>query len=484
MPPKRRQPRPSPPPEPDQSAREDDAVSDNPSSENEQDADGSPVVPLYNTTFSAHRVSPLYLGDRSELGGGGELTPPRLHLLSQRLRDRLVGDVVRGVEIGAAAGPLGAGDDSAAAVAGRAGALESVDIRWLGVGEVVGLDGGDGEDDDAVMRAGLAGKKALHVEIRYELASCTALLLPSLSEEDEEAGKSRSGGLDPGRVRFGVGAHGNAQEGDSMDWEHTVDPAHFLRLPLLLLRMPAHVKAAFADFLSTTFDCRVSPMRLGTRSLVQTWEAWIRAAGLRSGRLPTKDVVISLGFHIPAPSAATTSRPGQNGGGDSAGEPQEPLGIKSIEVIVPAAELERFVAEGKRFPTVTRNRQLGDKAMKWGWEDDLAKRRNLAGRLYEEGWEWRAQPGAGKDAFEQPFTDALGRYLKEHLALNLFHPGVRITKIGCGGFAMSESRLKVFPPARSGAGEGSASSLQTQHGAVLELLGGLAEKARVQMVSL
>ncbi|KAL2267951.1 hypothetical protein VTJ83DRAFT_5228 [Remersonia thermophila] len=486
MPPKRRQPRPSPPPEPDPSARDDGPGSDNtPTDDDEPDADASPAVPFYNTTFSAHRVSPLYLGSRGELGGGGELTPSRLHLLAQRLRDRLVGDVVRGVEVGAAAGPLGAGDEGAAAAAGRAGALERVEMRWVSVGEVLGLEGGGEEgDDEAAVRAGWAEKRGLHVEIVYELASCSALLLPLLSlDESEEAGKSGPGGRDRERLWFGVGAQGGAHEGDAMDWERTVDPAHFLRLPLLLLRMPAHAKAVLADFLSTTFDCRVTPMRLGTRSLVHTWEAWIRTAGLRSGRASAKDVVISLGFHVPAADDITTPRPGQDGGRDSAGEPQQPLGIRSIEVIVPAAELERFVAEGKRLPAATRNGQLRNKTAQWGWEDDLAKRRKLAGRLYEEGWEWRARPGAGEDALEQPFTEALGRYLQEHLALNLFHPGVRITKIGCGGFAMSESRLKVFPPARSAAGQGSASSLRDHHGAVLELLAGLTGKAQVQMVS-
>jgi hypothetical protein len=240
--------------------------------------------------------------------------------------------------------------------------------------------------------------------------------------------------------------------------------------------MPAPVKVAFTDWLSTMFDCRVSPMRLGTRSLVFSWEAWIRTAGLSSGRVSSKDVAITLGFHVP------TEKSGQGGGEGIADQP-EGLGLRSIDVIVPATELERFVAEGKRLPTTKQTKQPAEGGLKWSWQDDLARRRKLAGHLHEEGWEWRSEVAASdkKDdgAFAQPFTEALGCYLKEHLALDLFHPAVRITKIGCGGFVMSESRLKVFAPTRAGDEDGA--SLRAQRSAVLELLGGLVEKAQVGM---
>ncbi len=35
----------------------------------------------------------------------------------------------------------------------------------------------------------------------------------------------------------------------------------------------------------------------------------------------------------------------------------------------------------------------------------------------------------------------------EHLALNIFHPGVRITKTACSGYVMTEGRLKISTPA-------------------------------------
>ncbi|KAK4097868.1 hypothetical protein N658DRAFT_499957 [Parathielavia hyrcaniae] len=411
--------------------------------------------PFYNTTFSAHRVSPLYLGSEP-------LTQTRLQALSQQIRDKLVGDIIRGVEVGVPA----PGEES---IIGRAGALERVVIVWVSVADVLGilreeeLDGlgeGDGDGDGDGDTAGwwqyvaqLPDKKALHITLQYEMASCTALMLPPLSN---------TGGDDvpaPAQTRFAVG------DANEMDWEPT--PNRFLSLPLLLLRMPAPLKTTIADFLSKTFDCRVSPMRLGTRSLVRSWEAWIRSVGLPSREPLARDVVLSLGFHAPPPEKSSSTAPD---GVETAG--QQHLGLKAIDVIVPAGELRRFVAAGKRL-AATGNQQAfsSSKVLKWGWEDDVRKRRTLAGRLYEEGWEWRMGAREGED---QPFTEALGCYLKEHLGLDMFHPGVRVVKIACGGFAMSENRLKVFAPAAEGG--------LALRGAVLQFLGGLVAKAQMQMV--
>lgn len=493
MPPKRRQNRPA---DPDPSRRASPPRRDQPPHEDEEEEEEldddptalSPPFPFYNTTFSAHRVSPLYLGNQP-------LIPPRLQLLAQRLRDTLVGDVIRGVEIGsaAAAAASAGGDDDGSTTIGRAGALERVEIQWVSVSDVLGISPEEAEaeanastmeeeEDDAgvadsrrLAAAQLPGKKALHIALRYELASCTALLLPPLLPG--ETGDRSA--VDGGETRFAVGGGAAA---DEMDWERTVDPTHFLNLPLLLLRMPAPLKTVIGDFLSTTFDCRVSPMRLGTRSLVHSWEAWIKSAGLPTPGVLGKDVVLTLGFYIP-PSSAAPSQPSADGDAITDGQHQQPLGLKSIEVIIPAAELKRFVAAGKRL--VKPQNKPSVPTAGWEWEHDLKTRRRLAGRLYEEGWGWRSAPTDAADGYpvDQPFTEALACYLKEHLALNLFHPGVRVTRIGCGGFAMSETRLKLFAPAGSEEANGGGLSWLGQRGAVFELLARLAEKAQVQKVT-
>ncbi|KAK0747124.1 kinetochore complex Sim4 subunit Fta1-domain-containing protein [Schizothecium vesticola] len=303
-------------------------------------------VPFYSTTFSAHRVSPLYLG-----GPGQPLDARRLQTLAQRLRDVLVGDVVRGVEVG-----LSRDEDGAM---GRAGALEVVEMR-----------------------------------------------------------------------------------------------------------MPAPLKEVVAEFLATAFDCRVSPLRLGTRSMVQGWEAWIRTAGLPTRGPLAKDVVLSLGFFLP-PEQEEADKD------ESEDEEDRQLGLKSVEVFIPAAELTRFVDAG-RAPSKSK---AGPKAI---WDDDIRKRRKLAGRMHEEGWEWRKESTDEDPAVFQPFTEALGRYIDHHMGLNLFHPGVRITKLACGGFVMSESRLKIFAPAGLGDAVAGGGSSSGQRKAVWELLRDLVQKARGQ----
>lgn len=466
MPPRKRQNRPADPDPPsparDQSPPEDE--------EDDSHVSGHSPLPFYNTTFSAHRVSPLYLGSEP-------LTTNRLRLLAQRLRDKLVGDVVRGVEVG---GPAADGGDDSSIV-GRAGALESVEIHWVSLADVLGIvredlealdlealgEGNGVTADWRSVAAQLPGERALHIALRYEMASCTALMLPPLFEGQDERQKT-------GNTRFSVGG----ASADEMDWERSVDSAHFLALPLLLLRMPAPLKTTIGEFLSTTFDCRVSPMRLGTRTLVRSWEAWIRSAGLPSRGPLAKDVVLSLGFYVP-PSDKPSKAPGQHPEDEATEDQQQPLGLKSIEIIIPVAELKKFVTAGKRLAKTSDKQTAASGG--WGWEDDRKRRRKLAGRLYEEGWEWRrTSANAGGAPDEQPFTEALACYLKEHAGLNMFHPGVRILKIGCGGFAMSETRLKLFAPVGSGEAEAEGSSLFGQRGAVLELLEGLIVKAQVQ----
>ncbi|KAJ4398215.1 hypothetical protein N0V85_006341 [Neurospora sp. IMI 360204] len=415
--------------------------------------------PFYNTTFSTHRVSPLYVGKQP-------LNRQRLQTLSQRLREILVGDVVRGVEVG-----LGRADGEDG-VMGRAGALEYVDIRWVSMGTVLDITSSDqhesDEDDEDTTRTDLdwsalveqlQDKKALHILLRYEAAECTALLLPSSSDQQPETSTTQF-------------VLSNSQP------TSPPNPTHFLSLPLLLLRMPVPLKTIMADFLSTTFDCRVSSLRLGTRSLVQSWESWIRTAGLAERGPLAKDMVLNLGFYIPPLDKGNTHKENAPDATAAAGEDkersgQEPLGIKGVDVIIPAAELGRFVRAGKQLDgDKAKEKEKGNSKEKPTWETDVKKRRKLAGRLGEEGWEWRTIVSGDNETEEgqqqSPFTEALGRYVDKHLGLNLFHPGVRVTKIACGGFVMSEGRLKVFAPREGG---------QRQKAAVWKLVSGLVGKA-------
>lgn len=394
MPPRRRKPNTDPEPEPERERL-------SPSAE-----DLEPPPPFFNTTFSTHRASPLYIGANA-------LTYARLQTLSQRLRDTLVGDVVRGVQVGLE------GSDSSL---GRAGPLEKVGIRWVGVDALLGAEDTEADlsrdlDESGLESTSQSKKRALVFEMRYENALCTAVLMPLLTEKAQPApdGLQSANELDiPGLLAD----------------ESSAENTHFLQLPLLLLRMPTPLKSIIVDFLSSTFDCRISPLRLGTKSLTAAWEKWIQDAGLPSKGPLAKDMVLTLGFYVP---------PTEAGDGEDE-QASERLGIKSIDIIFPADELRRFTKEGR---ALANGRTGKRKAPTQGYEDDARKRKKLAGGKSDEGWAWREDQGTKQ---QQPFLNAVGAYLDEHLALDLFHPGVSVTKIACGGFVLSEGRIKVFTP--------------------------------------
>ena len=256
------------------------------------------TVPFFNTTLFTYRVSPLHLGDNP-------LTPGRLQVLSQRLRDTVVGDVVRGVEVGLV------GDDTSMP---RAGVLQFVDVRWVNLGTILGLDpagsssrspsqdlGSDGAepissakdpgDPAARERVGKIAlrRRALLLSLRYENAFYTALLVPPLVEDTTP-----------------LDIQGKPLNED-----------RFVTLPLLLLRMPAPLRPIIVDFLSTNFDCRISQLRFGTRTLVTSLESWMATTGLAASESAAKDVVLTLGFSLPAPgmpdSETEEARPGNPG---------------------------------------------------------------------------------------------------------------------------------------------------------------------------
>lgn len=409
-------------------------------------------------------------------------------------------------------------DDSALS---RTGALEAVAIAWVTLDGLVGPCpgqtqqqdgrerettpvGGDSGDDQAGDVSGLStstgvwaspGKtRGLQISLQYEHAECAALLLPSIRDaaSSEDVAADHAPSAPDTLLNLGVGRPDEK------------DPA-FLHLPLLLLRMPAPLKAAIIGFLSRTFDCRVSSLSLGTRSLVRALETWTGELGPETNVNSAKDVVLTLGFHPPTVVQCRRSRRKQeqqhqqqdmaqvkqtHGYDDDAQETSETaLGLKSIDVIIPSADLLRFVTAGKAYEMGKRASpdQARDKRRRAGAEcrDPYieAKRRRLGGDKDEEGWTWRHGPAVSEHSgsrFDsvppQPFTEALSQYVQQHVALDMFHPAVRISKIACGGFVLSEGRVKIF---------GMSPVADADHGiakqrATWGVLGGLLEKARVK----
>lgn len=499
MPPKGRT-RPSDPPaaaSPAASTANQSAAASSPSHPSTSFAlDGDDAPPFLNTTFTTHRASPLYIGSHP-------LTQERLHVLSQRLRDVLVGDVVRGVEVG-----LDRGADDA--TMRRAGALEVVAMGWVRLEGLMGRHVATGEEgaqdqatparSDAADQSGVSldttasgspGKRrALQISLQYENTECAALLLPSLREarSDTDAPPAR-GDMAAATSVLGMG---DARPDES-------DP-EFLHLPLLLLRMPAPLRAVIIDFISRTFDCRISSLSLGTRSLVGALERWMRDSKVPTKGHFAKDVVLTLGFYGPtvtqyprqAKEAAKENHAEEEEEDDGSKGPETTVGIKSIDVIIPNQDLRRFakvgsIYERRQSATLDQVRSKRKEAFEGDVQDTFghAKRRRLGGDKDEESWTWRQwdahpkQPAAeAQGTRSQPFTEALAQHVREHLALDMFHPAVRVVKIACGGFVLSEGRVKIFGAIPDSNGEGALPDSKQR--ALWAVMDGLLDRAQVK----
>ena len=369
-----------------------------------------PTPRFYDTSFTTHRISPLHIGPIP-------LDAGRLTDLSHQLRDALVGDVIRGVQVASSA------DGS---ILGRSGTLEQVAIRWIEIEPMFRTLGDDAQG--AGIRDG-DSLRGLYIDLRYERALYAALLLPLVGQDSETTTAST----------------------DAMHWtalgplaskakEHS-KARHFLHLPLLLMRMPAPLKSSVLAFVQTVFDVRVSSLRLGTHTIIRIWESWIRQSGAdrESGKMGSKDVVITLRFRIPTGGPhqiEADTNPGIMEGTEhpaSMAISEKPkVGLKSVDIFIPSNEVRRWCEFGQEVLD-------GDRIAHW--DGDSLIRRRLAGGKEEEGWGWRTDSGT-----VQPFTEALAAYLHENISLDLFHPLVSVIKIACAGFVLTEERLKVFTP--------------------------------------
>ncbi|KAH7171350.1 kinetochore complex Sim4 subunit Fta1-domain-containing protein [Dactylonectria macrodidyma] len=322
--------------------------------------------PFFNTTFSTHRVSPLHVSPEG-------LTPGRLEVLSRRLRDVLVGDVVRGIQVG-----LQATETSS----GQVGPLKAVQLQWFQANTILG---GDVENQS---------QWGLWIDIRHENAAYAGLLLPGLSTSSAD--------------------------------DTTPDTqGNFLQLPLLLLRMPAALKNVVTDWLAATFDCRVGRMTIGTKTILGVWESWVEAVGIKNSG---PDFTVTLAFNVPLSAIGDATI--EDSEDEVVQDPTAP-GLRSMDITISPQDLRRFARAGASMQPLKKD-TLDP------WEDDPRERRRLAGGNSDDGWAWRAN-----DAKTHPFTEALGRYLSHHLALDLFHPSVRVTQISCSGFVLGQSRLKI-----------------------------------------
>ncbi|PQE17338.1 siroheme synthase protein [Rutstroemia sp. NJR-2017a BVV2] len=296
--------------------------------------------PLFNTTFTLHRVSPLYVGDQT-------LDNSNLREHAQRFRDILVGDVLRGVRVG-----LGSEDDSLA----RVGVLQTV--TWQTLRRVDEWQLEDSSDvESGASQASAAHSSGIIFEVNYEKATYIAILLRATVEDENEDSI-----IQPTREKDG-----------------------FLHLPLLLTRMPLSLRETFIQYMSRTFDTRLSPLRLDGTYLTAAFEKFVSDSLAEDHtdhpqdtlQKMVKETQLSIAFDVPGGSTA----------------------LKMIEIHIAREDLPRMIARGKKMT---------------------------------------------KD--KSPFMAALRVYIQSHLALDLTHERVKIVKIACGAFVLGDGKLKLTQP--------------------------------------
>jgi len=334
--------------------------------------------PLYSSTFTSYRTSPLY-------HGANPLTT-NLNIYARRLRETLAGDALRNAQLG----ELFAG-------ATNSGSLESCTWKLLGdedaweKAQETLQNGGDAIEVPADEARGI------HVEIRYERSRHSAILL----------GKTAETSATPG----------------------------FTSMPLLLVRMPTSLREVFLNFLSTSFDSRISPMKLRPSYLTSMVENLLeRTITPSDDEDPSFDLEAlsrGIGLQLAFPSVA-------------------PL-LRNLDLTIPKDDIRVFLSRGRSL-----------------WQQQQTQ--------------WRAQVVPNyrpHSAITGPFTAALSLYLSNQIALTLDKPGVVVSKVALGPFALAgEGKIKVVATS-SAAVEFWDSLIQEARGAGLEGAGKVVETSSV-----
>ena len=282
----------------------------------------APPYPLYDRMYTLYRVSPLHHGETPLL----DARSLRTH--AKRLEEQLKGDNVRGVEVDFA-GTEGALSDK--------GPLEA--CQWEMIGDEEAWIGLYHQPDEPITPDKARG---IEVNLEYEKQSYNALLL--------------------------------------RDSETTTSPDGFTSLPLLLIKMPAPIREVFLNYLRTTFDAHIAPLRLSPAFLASSLETYFRHLSTSTSTQTILDVVQKLQLQLTFPHNSTL--------------------LKSMDISIAGPDVAGFVNRGKLLPS----------------------------------------------SQQKPFTSAISTYLKNHLALDLSHPKVQISRIGCHSFQLSTDRIRLGPP--------------------------------------
>jgi len=294
-----------------------------------------PTYPLYDSNLQLFRLSPLYNGSSPIL--------ENLHLHARRLKGALTGQ--SSLDLGLAA-PLTSNHDHGF------GTLKSCTWELLGdEAQWQSAHVDEAEDDEISMVGEVSSQDArgIQIELEYDKAKQSALLLGKPDKKTSVPG--------------------------------------FTNLPLLLVCMPVPVREIFFKYLTTTFDCHVSPMKLRSSFLAKSLER-ILDADRETDEVSQERSLKSLQLQLSFPSVSPS--------------------LKSIDISINKDDLSEFLDRGQRL---------------WEQQGISSKSGAITGSL----------------------TAALSAYLKQHIALSLDHPGVVVSRISYGTFLISgEGKIKVI----------------------------------------
>ncbi|KAI4630982.1 hypothetical protein J4E83_002508 [Alternaria metachromatica] len=290
-----------------------------------------PPYPLYNRTYNLYRLSPLHCHDTPLL------VDASLRTHAKRLKEQLKGDSVRGVQV-----DFAAADDTA-----KLGPLDECTWELIGDEDAWIDRHRQSMDPDASQLSSVSQltperARGLEVSLEYEKQSYNALLL-----------------RDPGVT--------SSQNG-------------FTSLPLLLVKMPGPVRDIFLNYLRTTFDAHVAPLKLPSPFITSSLETYFRHLAARYSTQSIQDIIRQLHIQLAFPNTTNI--------------------LKHVEITVAGGDISGFVDRGRLL----------------------------------------------KDTHDKPFTGALAAYLRQHLALDISHPKVQISRITCNSFHLGTERLKLVAP--------------------------------------
>lgn len=165
------------------------------------------------------------------------------------------------------------------------------------------------------------------------------------------------------------------------------------RFPLMLTKMTPPLRDALVRYLTETFDTRISPLYLSSGFLVETMERYISEVSIGEDDETMELLDRSRTLKRSLKDVIITVGFDLPGGQ-----------LKSIDINITKEDLPQIVVRGERL------------------------RKEEAGK--------------------SPFFDALAKYVKRHLALELHHESVKILRIACGAFVIGagEGRIKLTQP--------------------------------------